>query len=90
MPIEFYFKPELHLRNGRVIRDLDDAISFAREQEARPGVDQRDEVLRKIERAQSDEEAHAAAHAFVRWLEELGHPRIGRNPCRVWLSDRDL
>jgi hypothetical protein len=31
MPIEFYFTPELHLRDGR-IRDLDDAISFAREQ----------------------------------------------------------
>jgi hypothetical protein len=31
MPIEFYFTPELHLRDGR-IRDLDDAISFAREE----------------------------------------------------------
>ena len=48
-----------------VIRDLEDAISFAREQEARPGVDQRDEVLHRIERAESDEEAHAAAHSFV-------------------------
>jgi hypothetical protein len=46
-------------------------LSFAREQEARPGVDQRDEVLHKMERAQSKEEAHAAAHAFLRWLEEL-------------------
>jgi hypothetical protein len=71
MAIEFYFTPELHLRDGRIIRHLDDAISFAREQEARPGVDQRDEVLHRIERAQSDEHAHAAAHAFVRWLEEL-------------------
>ena len=71
MAIEFYFTPELHLRDGRIIRDLDDAISLAREQEARPGVDQRDEVLHRIERAQSDEDAHAAAHAFVRWLEEL-------------------
>jgi hypothetical protein len=41
MAVEFYFTPELHLRDGRVIRDLEDAISFAREQEARPGVDQR-------------------------------------------------
>jgi hypothetical protein len=57
---------------GRIIRDLDDATSFAREQEARPGVDQRDEVLHKMERAETDEEAHAAAHLFVRWLEELG------------------
>jgi hypothetical protein len=29
MAVEFYFTPELHLRDGRVIRDLEDAISFA-------------------------------------------------------------
>jgi len=67
----FIFTPELHLRDGRIIRDLGDAIGFAREQEARPGVDQRDEVLHAIERAQTGEQAHAAAHKFVRWLEEL-------------------
>jgi len=55
MAIEFYFKPELHLRDVRIICDLDDGVSFAREQESRPGVDQRDEVLHRIERAQSDE-----------------------------------
>jgi hypothetical protein len=71
MATEFYFTPELHLKDGRIIRDFDDATSFAREQEARPGVDQRDEVLHKMERAESDEEAHAAAHLFVRWLERL-------------------
>jgi hypothetical protein len=71
MAIEFYFTPELHLKDGRIIRDLDDAVSFAREQEARPGVDQRDEVLHRMEQAKSREEAHAAAHSFVRWLEEL-------------------
>ena len=71
MPIEFYFTPELHLKDGRIIRDLEDAASFAREQEVRPGVDQRDEVLHKIERAENREAAHAAAHAFVRWMEEL-------------------
>src|SRR5215471_15397871 len=49
MAIEFYFTPELHLKDGRIIRDLDDAVSFAREQEVRPGVDQRDEVLHRIE-----------------------------------------
>ena len=42
-----------------------------RQQEVRPGVDQRDEVLHKIERAEDRETAHAAAHAFVRWMEEL-------------------
>jgi hypothetical protein len=71
MVAEFYFTPELHLKDRRIIRNLDDAVSFAREQEVRPGVDQRDEVLHKMERAQSREEAHAAAHAFLRWLEEL-------------------
>jgi hypothetical protein len=68
---EFFFTPELHLRDGRIIRDLDDAAGFAREQQARPGVDQRDEILHAIERAQTVEQAHAAAHKFVRWLEEL-------------------
>src|SRR3981081_4384450 len=56
MAIEFYFTPELHLKDGRIIRDLEDAASFAREQEVRPGVDQRDEILHKIERADSKEE----------------------------------
>jgi hypothetical protein len=71
MTVEFYFTPELHLRDRRVIRHLDDAIGFAREQEPRPGVDQRDEILHAMERAKTREEAHAAAHRFLRWLEEL-------------------
>lgn len=71
MATAFYFTPELRLKDGRVIRDIADALSFAREQEARPGVDQRDEVLHKMERAKSNEESHAAAHLFLRWLEEL-------------------
>ena len=71
MTIEFHFTPELHLKDGRIIRNLEDAAGFAREQQARPGVDQRDEVLHAIERAQTKEQAHAAAHSFVRWLEEL-------------------
>jgi hypothetical protein len=41
MSIEFNFTPELHLVDGRIIRNIDDAIVFAREQEARPGVDRR-------------------------------------------------
>ena len=71
MATEFYFTPELRLKDGRVIRDIEDALGFAREQEVRPGVDQRDEVLHKMERAKSNEESHAAAHLFLRWLEEL-------------------
>jgi len=68
---EFYFTPELHLKDGRIIRHLEDALIFVREQQARPGVDQRDEILHKIERAHTKEEAHAAAHNFLRWLEEI-------------------
>jgi hypothetical protein len=69
--VEFNFTPELRLADGRIIRNLDDAAAFAHEQELRPGVDQRDEVLHTIERAQNREQAHAAAHMFLRWLEEL-------------------
>jgi hypothetical protein len=71
MATEFYFTPELHLKDGRIIRDLGNAASFAREHELRPGIDQRDEILHKLERAESRETAHAAAHSFVRWVEEL-------------------
>jgi len=70
-PVQFTFTPELRLRDGRVIRDLADAIGFAREQESRPGVDQRDEVLHTLERAKGGEQAYAAAQRFLRWLEEL-------------------
>jgi hypothetical protein len=66
MSIEFNFTPELHLIDGRIIRNIKDAIAFAREQEVRPGVDRRDEVLHALERARDREEAHAAAHLFLR------------------------
>ncbi len=69
--VEFNFTPELLLRDGRIIRNLDDALGYAREHELRPGVDVRDEVLHAIERARTKEEAHAAAHKFLRWLEEM-------------------
>ena len=71
MPIEFNFTPELRLTDGRIIRNLDDALLFVREHEVRPGVDRRDEILHAVERAQNREEAHAAAHLFLQWLEEL-------------------
>jgi hypothetical protein len=71
MVVNFNFTPELRLTDGRTIRDLADAIAFAREHESRPGIDQRDEVLHGLERAQTRQEVHAAAHQFQRWLEEL-------------------
>ena len=59
------------LPTGALFATLKDAAAFAREHETRPGVDIRDEVLHALERAQSKEQAHAAAHRFLRWLEEL-------------------
>jgi len=71
MRSEFNFTPELRLADGRIIRNLEDAAGFAREHEVRPGVDQRDEILHALESARTKEAAHAAAHLFLRWLEEL-------------------
>jgi hypothetical protein len=71
MAEEFNFTPELRLIDGRIIRNIDDAASLVREHEARPGVDQRDEVLHALEHANNKEKAHAAAHLFLRWAEEL-------------------
>ena len=71
MTIAFNFTPELRLTDGRIIRHLEDALLFAREHEPRRCVDRRDEVLHAIERAQDNEQAHAAAHLFLQWLEEL-------------------
>jgi len=68
---ELVFRPELKLTDGRIVRNIEDAIALAREHEARPGVDQRDEVLHALENANSKEQARAAAHLFLRWLEEL-------------------
>jgi hypothetical protein len=71
MEPQFYFTPEIRLIDGRVIRNLEDAAAFVREHESRPGVDQRDEVLHTLERTENKEQAQAAAHLFLRWLEEL-------------------
>jgi hypothetical protein len=64
-------QPQLHMRDGRIIRSLTDAIALLREHEARPGVDARDEVLHRLERASTDEERQAATLAFIAWAEEL-------------------
>jgi hypothetical protein len=68
---EPFIKPALATRDGRVIRSLADAIALLREHEARPGVDVRDEVLHRLERAQTDQERREAAAAFLAWAKEL-------------------
>ena len=71
-PSEHRIDPRLRLRDGRVIGSIREAIAVVREHESRPGVDARDEVLHRLERAQTDEEQRAAAAGFVAWAIELG------------------
>ena len=70
-PAEFAIEPTLYLPDGRIIETIADAIAYLREQEARPGVDTRDEVLHRLERASEDEARQRAVEAFVQWAEEL-------------------
>jgi len=66
-----FIQPQLRLRDGRVIASLADAIAYLRVHEVRPGVDARDEVLHRLERAETESERQAAADAFLGWLEQL-------------------
>jgi hypothetical protein len=50
---KFLIRPELRLRNGRVITSIADAVAYMREHELRPGVDTRDEILHRLERART-------------------------------------
>lgn len=70
-PFQTLLQPELYMRDGRILRTLADAIALLREHEARPGVDVRDEVLHRLERARTDEEQQQATNAFVTWVNEL-------------------
>jgi len=69
---EHPINPKLRLRDGRVIGSIGDAIRLVREHEGRPGVDDRDEVLHRLERARSDDERRAALQMFLGWATELG------------------
>jgi len=71
MGVDFAFNPELRLMDGSIIRNRDDALGFLRAQETRPGVDDRDEVLHLVERAEDGAAAEQAAERFRDWLREL-------------------
>ena len=71
-PARFRLEPKIRLVDGRVIGSVAEAIALVREHESRPGVDDRDEVLHGLERAQTDAERQAAARAFFVWVRELG------------------
>jgi len=68
---QYRVTPELFTRDGRVIRSVADAIAYVRYHEARPGVDDRDEVLHGLERARTESELNSAVEAFARWAREL-------------------
>jgi hypothetical protein len=70
-PSKLLFQRELHIRDGRTIRSVADAIALLREHEARPGVDARDEVLHRLERAHNEQEIQHATEAFLAWAKEL-------------------
>ena len=70
-PAKILIVPELTMRDGRTIRSLADAIALLREHELRPGVDARDEVLHRLERARTEQERRRATDAFIAWAGEL-------------------
>ena len=69
--VDFVFNPELRLLDGSIIRNRDDAIAFLRAQEARPGVDDRDELLHAFERVRDPDAIENVASRFRDWLREL-------------------
>lgn len=71
MAVDHLFNPELRPTDGTVIRNRADALAFLRAQEARPGVDDRDELLHLIERANDPDAMRAAVGRFREWLREL-------------------
>ena len=73
-PAKLLFQRALHIRDGRTIRSVADAIALLREHEARPGVDARDEVLHRLERAHNEQEIQQAAEAFLAGAKELDLP----------------
>lgn len=71
-PSERRIEPKVRLRDGRIIGSIGEAIAVVREHQSRPGVDARDEVLHRLERAQNEQERQAAAEGFITWATELG------------------
>ena len=70
-PSDLEIDPKIRLRDGRIIASIGDAIALVREHESRPGVDARDEVLHRLERAQTDQQRQAAAEGFRIWARAL-------------------
>ncbi len=69
---DFELNPVIRLNEGRLIRTVADAIKLMREHEARPGVDDRDEVLHLLERAQDEPQRDRAIARFRGWIATWG------------------
>jgi hypothetical protein len=66
----FAFTPELHLRDGRVVSDSDDAVDIARA--AYGHTAGREPILHWLENAATPGQTATAKLVFVAWLEERG------------------
>jgi hypothetical protein len=72
MPQEFTFDPPLRLKGDAVVRTLDDAAAYLRAYQHAHKPLMQENVLRRLERANSPDEQHAAANAFRGWVEAEG------------------
>jgi len=71
MTLDLLFNPEIRLVDGTIIRNREDAVRFARGREPRPGLDERDEVLHRLERSSRPEDVEGAAQHFRRCVAGL-------------------
>jgi hypothetical protein len=70
--VDFKFNPPLTLKGNVVVQTLDDAANFVRQyNDSRRPVLQ-DSVLRRLERANLEDEQRNAANAFRGWAEAEG------------------
>ena len=74
-------EPPVQLSGGRKIRNAAEAVDLVRAHETRPGVDDRDEVLHALERAQSADEKAKAVERFRAWASVWGELPVATTPA---------
>jgi len=78
----FTFAPELRLRDGRVVRNSDDALELTRASyQHTPG---REEILHWLSHAATPGQAATAKLMFVAWLQERGLVVMDDLSARRW------
>jgi hypothetical protein len=78
----FTFVPELRLRDGRVVRNSDDALELTRASyQHTPG---RDEILHWLNHAGTPGQAATAKLIFIAWLQERGLVMMDELSPRPW------